>query len=344
MKQRIKDWLALKMVTRGKKRTFSYDELEVKHVDPPIKAFNDSSYFAGISKEGVTFVTRQAFRVDKPNENWMMIHIPGEGVFGFENREMKEGEGFKQDSLIYQCEKSGEEWNIRFEGELPQGSKKGFLKLDLSWKGTAPIVVFDKVGTTSQQVSKQIAAEKWNGYFFKKLKELDQVHYEQAGKLTGSFVWNGKEYNTEFTGVRDHSWGVRNWEDWDRHFWLLGLLEDGRFFNFSKISYSFVKNLQAAFIYNFDHYKTMHHIPLLEEIKMDCLMPKKLSFDVMEDKGGALKNMSLEMKHFFPFHMDNDYYLRQAKADFVYDGVKGVGIAEMGINLKNYNVDVDNTY
>jgi len=54
--------------------------------------------------------------------------------------------------------------------------------------------------------------------------------------------------------------------------------------------------------------------------------------------------MALEMKHFLPFHMDKNYYLRQAKADFTYDGVKGVGIVEMGINLNKYDIDVRTTY
>ena len=332
------------MVSRGKSREISIADLELKQVKKEVKSFNDSSYFAGISDNGFSFVTRQSFRVDKPNENWMMIHIPGEGVFGFENKELTEGEGFKQGKLEYICDKPGEEWTIKYEGKLPQNNKSGELVLNLKWKASAPIVIFDKIGTTAKQVGHRIAQEDWNSKYFKKLKELDQVHYEQAGSLIGEFKWKGVNHNIEFTGVRDHSWGVRNWEDWDRHFWLLGLLEDGRFFNFSLISYSFVKNLQAAFIYNFDHYKTIFKIPSFDEIKMETLMPKKLQFDVMEDKNGPLKNMSLEMKQFFPFHMDKDYYLRQAKADFIYDGIKGVGIAEMGINLKKHKINVGTTY
>ncbi len=73
-------------------------------------------------------------------------------------------------------------------------------------------------------------------------------------------------------------------------------------------------------------------------------MPKKLAFDVQEVKGGPVKNLSLNMLNFFPFHMDEVYYLRQAEAEFEYDGVKGVGIAEMGINLNKYDVDVKSTY
>lgn len=345
MKQILKSILAVYMTKRGKKREFTEAELEVKHVDKSKKGFNDSSYFAGISKEGFTFVTRQSFRVDKPNENWMMLSVPGEGVWGFENRELTEGKEFKQGDLEYKCVKPGDKWKIKYNGNLPQGKKEEQVKLDVNWVGAAPLVVFDKVGTTALQVGKQIAKEKWNSNYFKKLRELDQVHYEQAGKLSGTIEWKGKKHKLDFIGVRDHSWGVRNWEDWDRHFWLLGLLEDGRFFNFSLISYSFVKNLQAAFIYNKDHqYTTIYKIPNFEELDLKPLMPKKLSFKVQETKGGPKKQLTINMLAFFPFLMDKDYYLRQAEAEFEYDGVKGVGIAEMGINLKNYDIDIESTY
>lgn len=344
MKQTLKDILAVYMTRRGKKRVFRNEELETKHVERQIKSFNDSSYFAGISKEGYAFVTRQSFRVDKPNENWMMVSIPGEGVWGFENQDLPEGEGFVQGNLKYICTEPGEKWDIKYKGTLPRAKEKADFMLDVSWQGIAPIVVFDKVGTTPLQVGKRIAREKWNSAYFKKLRELDQVHYEQAGMMTGIFEWKGKKHQLDFIGVRDHSWGVRNWEDWNRHFWLLGLLEDGRFFNFSLISYSFVRNLQAAFIYNYDHYKTIYSIPNFDELRFDNLMPKSLSFDVQEDKHSPKKKLSVNMLNFFPFSMDDEYYLRQAEAEFEYDGVKGVGIAEMGINPNAYDIDISTTY
>lgn len=344
MKHFFKHVLSSYMIRRKKKREFTPEELETKHVDNTKASFNDSSYFAGISKEGFSFVTRQAFRVDKHNENWMMLSVPGEGVWGFENRDLPEGEGFKQGTLEYICKEPGEKWKIKFDGKLPQGNKEGKLKLNLDWEGVAPLVVFDKVGTTPLQVGRQVAYEKWNRHFFDKMKELDQVHYEQAGTMSGTLEWKGKRHKLDFVGVRDHSWGVRNWEDWDRHFWLLGILEDGRFFNFSLISYSFVKNLQAAFIYNGDKYVTIYKLPSFEELNLKPMLPKAFSFEVQEVKDGPKKKVSLNMLNFFPFHMDKDYYLRQAETEFEYDGVKGVGIAEMGVNLKNYDIDVSSTY
>ncbi len=343
MKQLLKTILAVYMTKRKKKRKFSVEELESKHTDLGRKSFNDSSYFAGISREGITFVTRMSFRSDKPNENWMKISIPGEGVWGFENREMPEGDRFKQGALEYECLIPGEKWRIKYEGTLPQGEKEEKIRLDVEWTGAAPLALFDKVGTTALQVGKQIARERWNCSFFNRLRELDQVHYEQAGTMHGIVEWKGKKHELEFVGVRDHSWSTRNWNDWDRHFWLLGLLEDGRFFNFSLISYGFVKNLQAAFILDGDQYKTIYRIPAFEYLKFDGLMPKSLSFPVREEADGPQKKLTVNMRTFFPFRMDDVYYLRQAEAEFTYDGVKGVGIAEMGINPGKYEIDINST-
>lgn len=343
MKQIFKSIIAVYMIKRKKKREFSAGELESKHIETGRKSFNDSSYFAGISKEGFTFVTRLSFRSDKPNENWMKINIPGEGVWGFENRNFPEGKGFKQGPLEYECIVPGEKWRIKYEGTLPQGKKEEHIKLDVEWTAAAPLVVFDKVGTTALQVGKQIAKERWNLNFFNKLRELDQVHYEQAGKMTGVIQWKGKRHELEFVGVRDHSWSTRNWKDWDRHFWLLGVLEDGRFFNFSLINYGFVKNLQAALIGSGNDYKTIDKLPSFDQLKFKNLMPKSISFPVREDAGQPLKNLSINMLAFFPFKMDDVYYVRQAEGEFVYDGVKGIGIAEMGINLRKYEIDINRT-
>ena len=102
--------------------------------------------------------------------------------------------------------------------------------------------------------------------------------------------------------------------------------------------------MQAAFIFNGEGYTTIYKIPSFEELKLKPMLPKELTFDVQEKKNGPVKKLKLKMLNFFPFHMDNAYYLRQAEAEFEYDGIKGVGIAEMGANLTNYNIDVRSTY
>lgn len=78
----IKDRIAIAMVSKGKKRQNYLSGMEMKHIDTSSKGFNDSSYFAGLSPDGISFVSRLAFRVDKPNENWLKIFFSLRGCVG----------------------------------------------------------------------------------------------------------------------------------------------------------------------------------------------------------------------------------------------------------------------
>ena len=327
----LKKFLALKMITHRKSREIPLEELETKHTNKNIFAYNDSSYFAGVSSDSFSFVTRQAFRTGKHNENWLKIHIPGEGVWGFEDREMEEGDGFVQGTLEYVCQKSGELWDIRYVGPVFCEGKEEEIKLDLKWRSSSPIMDFDKAGTSPKQVAEQISKQKWNKQFFKRLKEIHLVHYEQDGEITGTITWKGKGHEVALKGVRDHSFGKRNWEEWSRHIWFLGILDDGRFFNVSVIDYDFVTNLKAGFIFDGTDYVTFTETPAFENLGLNESLPHKLSFKIKETEKGENIEITTDMKQFFPFMMDDVYHIRQSKAEFSYGGVKGVGIAEMGV-------------
>ncbi len=343
MRQRIKNILATALINRGKKRRVPVEELELRHQRQDIPGFNDSSYFAGLSPDGFSFVTRQSFRTGKPNENWLKVDVPGEGVWGFENREMEEGPGFKQEALEWKCLEPGNIWKIYYIGPLEQNGEEEEIEIDLTWKAASQIVDFDRMGTNPDHVALQVAKEKWSGRYFKRLGELRQVHYEQAGKITGTIKWKGKTHQVDLLGVRDHSYGARRWEDWDRHFWFLGMLDDGRFFNFSMVRYDFVKDLQAGFIVHEKKQISIDRLPYFEDLPWTEMLPEKLSLPVYEKKGQQGKTLQVNMKAFFPFVMDDVYHIRQAKAEFLYDGVRGLGIAEMGVNIKKYDIKIDHT-
>ena len=109
MKQALKQFLARQMIKHRKNRRDSVSELERLHTQQKTPGYNDSIYFSGWQTDGLSFVTRQAFRSDKPNENWLKIHIPGEGTWGFENRDLPAGNGFAQGKLEYLSEIPGKQ-------------------------------------------------------------------------------------------------------------------------------------------------------------------------------------------------------------------------------------------
>ncbi len=338
MKNFLKRFIALRMTRSRKKNQNPVTYLEKKHVDVNQNNFIDSIYFAGVNKNGFSFVARLAFCNGKSNENWLKIFIPGEGVWGFENLDLPEGEGFEQGDLKFICDEPGELWKIYYHGPVYQGKKHYQLKMELNWHSVVPIADFDNIGTSYEQLAFQIAKEKWNFNFFNKLKEIHKIHYEQAGNITGTITWKRKKHDVQLKGFRTHSLGKRNWNDWGRHIWLTGILDDGQYFNISIIDYDFVKNLKAGFLWNRKEYVDFAKTPSFGELKMLEPLPKTLSFPVKIKSGDKSITVNVDMKAFFPFTMDDIYYIRQAKAEFDFGGKKGSGIAEMGINLKKYNV------
>jgi len=339
MKQFFKNFSALRFVKNGNNKTITVEEFESKHKEAGIAHYNDSIYFAGISDEGMTFVTRMSFRNKKLNENWLKIHIPGEGIWGFENRGMIEGEGFEQGKLKYTCEKPGKNWRIQFEGQVFQEKKYYQISLDLKWKSKQPLINFEKTGVSADQIAFQIASREWNYNIVKQLNDLRRKHYEQAGEIKGVITWKRKKHKVEMKGIRTHSFGLNSWKDWERHFWFTGLLDDGRILHNGIVDYYLVNDLKSGFVSRDEKLITLVKTPDFSQLNFKEDSSADFSYKVRERGGETEKMVLIKMLEFFPFVMDEVYSIRQAKARFTYDGVKGLGIVEMGLKVKGKNQD-----
>ncbi len=331
----MKTWLKLMIARtlagrRGRLKDTGF--LEQRHTDPRRKDFNDSIYFAGLSEDGFSMVTRLSFRTGRTPENWLKLDIPGDGVWGFENRALESGTGFRQGKLAYTCIEPGHRWSIEYDGPVFNGDREAGVTLDLEWVGDVPIADFELTGTNPEMVAHLLAARPWTVDFFRNLNDIRTFHYEQAGRIRGSITWRGQQQTVDLTGVRDHSFGIRRWEQWSRHAWMVGRLEDGRFFNVSAIDYRFIDDLRAAFLWDGNQYITLTVTPSTREFNLREPLPHNLNFFVqMPDN--RISEVSVDMLKFFPFVMDGIYRIRQAKALFTWDGIKGIGIAEMGMHM-----------
>lgn len=329
MKQFLKNFCALRFVKSQRIDDFPIDEMELKHSDPEIPHFSDSIYFTGLSETGISFVTRMSFRNKKSNENWLKVHIPGEGVWGFENREMKEGVGFEQGKLNFKCELPGKIWRIQFNGQLFQGKKYYQVELDLLYKSPFPNVDFDNGGLSSDQLAFQLAKQPWNEDLLVKLMTVRRRHYEQAGSISGTITWKRKKQKIEMQAFRTHSFGVQNWKQWERHFWFTGLLEDGRVLHCGVVDFEFVKNLKSGYMCDRKKMKSLVKMPDFKDI--DYKSGSSSDFSFMVNDGKVNRKVEVQMKESFPFLMDDIYTIRQAKSSFEFEGVKGLGICEMGL-------------
>lgn len=199
------------------------DEDDLVHpiADVPLWSENYLSH-ANFPDAGIYFWLHQGRTVYDP-EIWQEIfvaYLPGEQyLVSKANSPACTRQGPRPAGLIYECVKPFEEWNKRFHGAarlvsgddlragaLPDGRGIG-VKMDLNWRALGPAFDMD----LSQQV--------WT-----------TNHYEQHCNISGHLEYDGKRIELKGTGLRDHSWGPRDYSRLGRHIWAHAQWPDGRAF------------------------------------------------------------------------------------------------------------------
>ena len=309
---------------------------ERKHTNRNVPNYNDSSYFFGRSRDGAAMATRLSFRTGKESEYWLRLKLPDKGHFMLRDLKGPEGEKFEYGDFAFTCLEPGKKWEITFEGVVYQKDKPHKLALDLTFDAISDLINFQKA-VVPWEVGGIVAGECWTKDFLKKLGEVRIAHFEQAGNLSGSLALDGESRFVNWKSVRDHSFGRRSWQEWNRHVWLVGVLEDERVVNVCVIHYNFLGQLKAGFVtYGTQGYSPVKKCITLEEIPMPGEMPRsfQVPFQTQDKKEYTL---SVKTKEGFDFVMDNDdYHITEWIADFDLNGVKGIGIAEFGLNPQKY--------
>jgi len=333
MKQTLKHILAVYKVKRSRRRLIDFSELEFKQAGKHCPSSNDSLFFAGISKEGFTFVSRMAFRSDHKNENWLAVSIPGEGIWSFKNLSLREGAGFKQGNLEYRCTESGEKWQVKYDGKLYQEDAEQDFKLDVTWTAATPMIQVNEFGESDVKLGKQISQQNWNWCLKKKLGVLDLLNYEQAGKMAGTLSLSGKNHKLDFVGIRYHERGINNWQDRAQHYRIAAVLENGHFLNINLVDYSFLKNHLAAFIYDDDSIHKIDQISSLNDL--DTNLSGSFTLDLKQENKKEARQLLIEPLTVFNYRVTKSYQIKLAEAAFTYDGVKGIGIVETGHKINS---------
>jgi hypothetical protein len=335
MKQTLKDILAVYKVKQSRRRNIDYRESEYKFVNKRLPLFSDSIFFAGFSKEGLSIVSRQAFRSDNKHENWLAVNIPGEGIYSFENLSLPEGEGYQQGTLEYVCTEPGEKWKVKYKGKLHQAAKEELVELDVEWSAATPMIFVDELGASDVKLGKQFSRQEWSWKTLKQFEMLRQLNYEQAGKMTGTLRFKGRKYKLDFIGIRKHKRGQNNWRDPERHYWIAGLLENGYYFSINQTDYHFLKNIQSAIIYNIEGVNKIAELSALDKIDLDTSPYGPFHINVFENNLKHAKKLLIEPLTTFRYKVNEAYQIAQAETAFTFDGLKGIGILETGQKVKS---------
>uniref|UniRef100_UPI00398F3D89 rifampicin phosphotransferase-like isoform X2 n=1 Tax=Pristiophorus japonicus TaxID=55135 RepID=UPI00398F3D89 len=216
----------------------------------------DSVYFMGFTEVDKTFFVVRVCR--KPNglcEMWVLLRVEGVGCFehpihpdtitSVDNKNSWSGGGLK-----LECLEPHQRWRIFFSGLLRKGpyrdkwtEEEGELlhvKLTFIWTAFSTVFDFD-TDIHPSAIAQGIAKEKWSKKLFQDLKKYNQhqTHYEQWGQYVGEIQIEGYERRELLLrGVRDHSYGIRNWAHMHRYVLILAHFENGLSVNLIALSIS----------------------------------------------------------------------------------------------------------
>ncbi|XP_059507737.1 putative phosphoenolpyruvate synthase isoform X2 [Stegostoma tigrinum] len=216
----------------------------------------DSVYFMGFTEVDKTYFVVRICR--KPNdlcEVWVLLRVDGVGCFehpihpdtisSVDSENSWSGGGVKME-----CLETHQRWRITFSGLLRRGPYKNkwtedegellYVKFTFTWTAFSSVFDFD-TDIHASAIAQGIAQETWSRAFLDKLKKYNQqqTHYEQWGQYVGEIEIEGYERNELLLrGVRDHSYGIRNWAHMHRYVLLLAHFENGLSVNLIILSIS----------------------------------------------------------------------------------------------------------
>lgn len=333
----LKRALARLLVSRQKQHDRAVPVLEQKHVDPAAPFPNDSSCFYGSDPAGNAAIFRLAFRGPRrAAECWFDVQLAGGERVGLPVPPGREGEGFSLGPVAFVCREPGRAWDVRYRGPLVDATgREREADLELAFTSTHPL--YDYAESSDRRlIADAIARERWTREFFLALKDLEQVHYEQFGRLRGRLVLDGQGRELDLLAVRDHSYGSRDWTTWDRHYWISGSTEDGEGFTAVAIRYQFCGPLYAGFVTAKDGSSdAIVGCTPLEELSRERVWPARGLLELAL-RSGRRRTLEFERRGVFPYEMDGAYLMREGIGAYQLDGKPAWGLCEFGFSKARY--------
>ncbi|MDD5952779.1 MAG: hypothetical protein PUC32_03885 [Oscillospiraceae bacterium] len=331
MKTQLKTALMKKMLTAKKKKEPFHEKLSELYTLPENAPdhYNNSYYFSGHSVSGESLFLRLGLRNDHFCEVWC-AYKNGDTFYANPKTLYETGEALP---LTVSCLETSKRWKVTYQGPMQdQHQPDRCVQAKLSCIFTAGAPIFDfSYHMNPTTLARAMANEKWSKSFFAELKENSQTHYEQPGDMTGTLMLGEREIPIALHTVRDHSFGKRDWDYMNKHYWLMALMENGDMLNVSMVSYPAMHQLDAGnVVINGKAISLVQVIPhgdLIQEGKG----PDHLHMTCVLENGRKL-NLYAKKEGEIVYPLGNGYVLREGLGTFSVDGRKARGIMEFGFH------------
>jgi hypothetical protein len=164
--------------------------------------WSDSFYFGGGDGRGLAFYSRVGRRPNEGvTEGALGIWLPGQGfLLSFARAGVSED--VEAGPVSYSCDVPLVLWNLRFEG-----TGRLFER--------AEHVATRRDAYETVEISSRLRFVVWHeplSFRSGLARGVASAHYEQPGSVVGTIEVAGRRHPLAGRGMRDHSWGVRDWQ------------------------------------------------------------------------------------------------------------------------------------
>ena len=236
-------------------------------------------------------------------------------------------EPLKKWQLVY----SGDMFDIDDSRKLPELNletlKLQNVEVDLVFEGVAPC--FNFMNANSRALAEMIVGA---GTRLKDLRDVSKIsshHYEQAGRINGTIKIGNREISFSGGGIRDHSWGPRDWAAPRLWRWLSCHFDEELSFNLTRIAITSVDVFNGFLTRDGVNYP-LRRAALESELEEDGVTQKSLRF-WFEDVGGEIIEVNGEVLTVIPILLESEGHrtlVNEALTEYRCGDKVGYGISE----------------
>lgn len=185
-------------------------------------------------------------------------------------------------------------------------------QLDLTWEAVHPV---KEIGEKKGELPQNIAS----------------AHYEQGGIVTGTVTIKGRSYPIQGFGMRDHSWGIRDWEGVKNWMALWPIFGKDLLITAIRITLSDDKVIHTGFIFDGKGNIDVVEVEPKLELAEDGLTQKSVNLRV-KDERGARREITGKLIANFPLPYDGNI-LNEAMFEYQLGERVGHGLFEYNTRL-----------
>lgn len=330
------------------------DDLRHAHSDDP--HWNESFYFNFFDAErGVGGFTRIGFSPARGAVDMVLcVYQPGGGVLvvrrvaPFAAAAASNGALIEVGPLRFECVEPLHKWRLFYAGDAfavddPEvvlaltrhgliDTERAGLAIDLEFTAFHPAFLFPKLPQRRMSLDEALGSKRSVADVVARARRVpsrlagavkmrDNAHFEQAGRVRGMIAIRGERVEIDGTGMRDRSWGLRDWTVPTRWWWINAQFGDELAFNAFRV-HLIGHDAWGGYVWNRGR---LHALGDWKRHEEDGAARLVLPTD------GGVHEVKIERVMSVPFSISEpgfDTVLDEAIARFSWNGRRSIGIDE----------------